>query len=146
MTVIAWHGKTKTLAGDKRMSCNGYAVTVTKIAKRDDGWLVGCCGGSDTASELMNWFLKGAIESAFPPSCREDNGDRLLAISPDARIYMYIRAPIPIEISDPFFAIGGGCDFAITAMHLGKDAVEAVEITCQLDTSCGNGIDFLRLE
>jgi hypothetical protein len=145
MTVIAWHGETKTLAGDKRMSCNGYAVTVTKIAKRADGWLVGCCGGSDSATELMDWFIKGGNENTFPPLSREDTGDRLLVVSPDAKIYMYIRSPIPIEINDSFFAIGGGCDFAITAMYLGKNAVEAVQITCELDTGCGNGIDSLTL-
>lgn len=146
MTVIAWHGPTKTLAGDKRMSCNGYSVTVTKIHRRKDGHLVGCTGDSDTAIELMQWFLDGAEKDKFPSSNREDTGNRLLVVSPDEKVYMYIRTPIPIEIQASIFAIGGGCDFALMAMHLGKDAIEAVTLTCELDTSCGNGVDFLSIE
>ena len=146
MTVIAWHGQTKTLAADKRMTCHGFPVTVTKIRRRDDGWLVGCSGISDTVIDLMQWFLDGAKKEDFPPSNREDTGNRLLAISPDEKVYMYIRTPIPIEIQGSFFAIGAGCDFALMAMHLGKNAVEAVTLTCELDTSCGNGVDFLSLD
>ncbi len=145
MTVIAWHGATKTLAADKRMTCHGYSVTVTKIFRRNDGALVGGSGVSDSVTEMIDWFLKGALASDFPQSCRSEENNRLLAITTDGRVWMYIRNPIPIEIREPFFAIGGGCDFALTAMHLGKNAIEAVRIACELDTACGNGVDYLQL-
>lgn len=146
MTIIAWHGPTKTLAADKMMACGGFPTAVTKIFKRNDGWLMGCTGESDRVSELTQWFLTGAQPDMFPASCRTDSDNRLLVIDNEGKVYLYIRAPVPMEVKEPFFAIGCGCDFALTAMHLGKNAVEAVEITCELDIHCGKGVDSLQLD
>jgi hypothetical protein len=43
-------------------------------------------------------------------------------------------------------AFGSGRDYAEAAMFLGCDAKRAVEVACQFQTDCGNGIDTLRLK
>ena len=47
------------------------------------------------------------------------------------------------KVEDQFAAWGSGRDFALTAMHLGKSAREAVEIACLFENGCGNGVDVL---
>jgi len=42
-------------------------------------------------------------------------------------------------------AWGQGSDYATGAMHAGKNAMEAVEIACKLDTTCGGGVEFIDL-
>lgn len=43
------------------------------------------------------------------------------------------------------YAIGSGADFAITAMHLGKDAVEAVIVASKLDAYTGSTVHCYKL-
>lgn len=40
-------------------------------------------------------------------------------------------------------AIGTGRDYARAAMHLGRNAVEAVQVAILFDENCGNGVDTL---
>jgi hypothetical protein len=147
MTVIAWHGPTRTLAADKMFDCDGYPATTIKIHKAPNGALIGGAGVADVLNELFDWYMKGADEKEYPQSARNcDRGSRMMVVTPDASIRLYFRVPTPSIIYDPFFAIGSGADFAIAAMHLGKNAIEGVELAIQLDNSCGNGIDVLQLE
>jgi len=50
------------------------------------------------------------------------------------------------RVEDAFCAMGGGRDYALAAMFLGKSALEAVQVACALDITCGKGIDVLELE
>jgi 20S proteasome alpha/beta subunit len=141
MTVIAWDGT--MLAADKRLCFGDLATTTTKIFKVADS-LVGYSGDCDAGEEMLAWFRSGAMPEAFPPYQRQnDRWAGLLVITPDKRIKKYERTPYPLIIQDKCFAIGSGRDFALAAMHLGYSARDAVEVTCQLDSSCGNGIDVL---
>lgn len=40
----------------------------------------------------------------------------------------------PVEVDEEFWAIGSGCKAALAAMHLGKSAIEAVEVAAKVDT------------
>jgi len=143
MTIIAYDGK--TLAADKRAEYCGLARTVTKIF-RHEGALVGIAGNGAQAREMLAWYEQGAKHENFPPSQRDrDDWASLITIT-DAGIFNYERTPYPSRIEDQFMAWGSGRDYAITAMHLGKSAREAVEIACLFDVNCGNGIDTLALE
>jgi 20S proteasome alpha/beta subunit len=145
MTVIAWDGR--TLAADKRVTCNGYPATTTKITRAPDGALIGGAGDSDAIAVLRKWYMDGASPDAFPNNgCDGDCRARLLVITPSGQVTMYLSEPVPITLDDKRFAIGSGADFALAALHLGHTARKAVEIACALDTGCGNGIDVLRLK
>lgn len=143
MTVIAWDGH--TLAADKQGDCGGGKFATTKIHKIN-GHLIGGTGDYDAVMTMINWFEKGAHPDDWP-KCQADEKRyaNLLVISPQKEIFRYEREPFPYKIEDKFFAAGSGKDYATTAMYLGKNAKEAVEITSALSTSCGMGIDTLEL-
>lgn len=44
------------------------------------------------------------------------------------------------------FGLGAGDTIAITAMHLGKTAQEAVQAAIDLNAFCGGGIDFIEVK
>lgn len=144
MTIIAWDGK--TLAADKR-ACHGTLIrTTTKIFKVN-GCLVGYAGDAAFGEELLAWFKDGEQIDKFPIGQRDkDDWAGMLVIRPDGAIQKYERTPHPLTFTDEdgFYVLGSGRDFAIAAMACGKNAIEAVELTCRFDNGCGNGIDWLR--
>ncbi|MES2148609.1 MAG: hypothetical protein V4508_02340 [Pseudomonadota bacterium] len=144
MTVIAWDGK--TLAADKRATSVGNPATTTKIFRLKNGCLVGMCGDADAGRVLIDWFEVGAHPSTFPDNRDSDNRCRvvLLIITPDRKVHQLQRTHRLVTFEDKFTAIGSGRDYALAAMHLGFDALKAVEVACALDVDCGNGIDLLE--
>jgi hypothetical protein len=144
MTTIAWDGT--TLAADKRATTSGMIFTVTKIF-RVRGCLVGAAGDFDRIMESIAWFAAGADPAKLPPHHRSnDDFVGLLVIWPNGLIEKYERGPVPYKIESPFFAIGSGRDFAMAAMHMGRNSVEAVEVALALDSGSGNGIDTMTFE
>ncbi len=85
----------------------------------------------------MEWFAAGAKPETFPKL------QEALVVLDDGRVHEYGRTPYPQPREDKFTAIGSGSDFALAAMHLGLDAIDAVDLACRLDPNCGNGIDAL---
>jgi hypothetical protein len=144
MTVIAWDGK--TLAADRR-SNNSWGVhdSVTKITKHD-GALIGTAGKGAVALEMRAWWLAGAIPEQFPASARDPEGGNIVVITADRRVLQYSTGPYPSEMEGRFYVIGCGGDIALAAMHCGRTAIEAVQLACELNCNCGNGIDTLELE
>lgn len=144
MTVIAWDGE--TLAADKRSNIGSRHVTVTKIFKRD-GMLIGGAGHTMLINQMVEWISLGCNPHTFPDANRDLNTCVcMMVISKDKKIHIYENVPFPIIVEQSQHAIGSGSEFARMAMHLGKKAREAVELTCLFDSNCGNGIDTLRIE
>jgi hypothetical protein len=147
MTIIAWDGK--TLAADK-LACGSFKHNVTKITRESVFYeyrrtvLVGAAGPLDAASDLISWFIKDRTIDKFPQMQRSENDwASLLVIMDNGWIHRYDRSPISIKIPPQRYAMGSGCDFAMAAMYLGKTAEEAVKVACELDPSCGGGVDTL---
>ena len=145
MTVIAWDGI--TMAADKMADAGGSRLSVTKIFRLKDGSLVGCTGGLAKGLQLIDWLDNSREPDKYP---NNDDGDgntiaSLLHITLDGRKFRYEAYSTPFEIEDEKCAVGSGIDFAIMAMYLGHSAVEAVNYTNWLCTSCGCGVDALRL-
>lgn len=139
MTVIAWDGQ--TLAADKRaVSGGGIARTVTKITRHDDA-LLAITGDWDVGAEMRAWWMAGADPKAFPPQAREDKAS--LIVIQRQQISHYASGPIPMVIESQRCAWGSGRDYAEAAMYLGHSAAKGVEVACQFQTDCGNGVDCL---
>ncbi len=153
MTVIAWDGK--TLAADKRSTSEGLPRTVTKVRhfvlSKHYEVLCGASGDESACCETMEWVRRGMDHGAFPQCQRnresacdlivierrwDEASERFLV-----RQLKFAKSPVPAEVEDRFLAIGSGRDYAMAAMHLGKPAVEAVELACLYDVFCGNGLD-----
>lgn len=146
MTVIAWDGK--TLAADKRASNNGLARTVTKIRRASNGALMACTGDLHAGEELMAWYEAGRVTEKYPESQKAlvEELTTLVVIEPGPVITTYGRYGARAVFEERTYACGCGRDYAVAAMHYGKDAREAVALACLFDVGCGNGIDTLELE
>lgn len=146
MTVIAWDGT--TLAADKRASNSGLARTVTKIRRARNGALMGCTGDLHAGEELMAWYDSGRAPEAYPASQKDltDDLTTLVVIERGPVITTYGRHGARAVFEEKTYASGCGRDYAIAAMHYGKDARDAVALACLFDVGCGNGIDTLTLE
>lgn len=144
MTVIAWDGE--TLAADKQATACGFATVVTKI-HRVAGGIVGMAGNAGYCVHLVDWFNKGADPQAWPKAPPGEEGADALFISDDGEIRVYAsngNGYADVKESR-FVAMGCGRDYALAAMHLGRTAKEAVQVACDLDVFCGQGIDTLTL-
>jgi len=141
MSVIAWDGK--SLAADKRTVIGTLVRTTTKIF-RVRNCLVGYSGDACSGEEMLHWFRKGAKPEDFPIWLRaEDMSVEMLVVDKSKTLLVYVGTPHPITLHDDCYAMGSGGDFALAAMYCGKNAEEAVEVACLLDSACGNGVDVL---
>jgi ATP-dependent protease HslVU (ClpYQ) peptidase subunit len=145
VTVIAWDGI--SLCADRR-ACNGTAINTTTKAHRiefsESVYLAAYSGSAATGEEMLEWFARGGDVEKFPQSRRTASGDdwaALIVIAPDKTILRYEATPYPVRFEQKKYAAGGGADFARMAMHLGHSARDAVLLTCELDSGCGNGVD-----
>jgi len=140
MTVICWDGK--TLAADKRATSEGFVYACTKIFRIGDR-LLGFAGDAARAGEFRAWFEDGCDPAKYPKNDDED-ASYFMAVRRDGTIERYESRGWPIIVEEKQFACGYGRDYAIAAMYLGCDAVQAVEVACRFNESCGNGVDTLQ--
>ncbi len=123
-----------------------------KIFRADHGMIVGTVGWTEEFA-LMKIFLR----SHFPKDVTEDSVLEFMSEFHDwvrsktgkndydlknGWHFVYNGAAFTVDngydirrISD-FDAIGAGAVYALTALHLGRSAEEAVEIACQLSSYC----------
>jgi ATP-dependent protease HslVU (ClpYQ) peptidase subunit len=141
MTTLAWDGV--TLAADKQTTDGSHTRTTTKIRRLRGGALGGAAGRSGVCRELLDWYEMGAAKDKMPA---EADRCTLLVIERSGQIFLFEDgSPGAIEVLDKHVAIGSGADFAMAAMHLGHDAVRAVEVASHFDSSTGCGIDAITL-
>jgi ATP-dependent protease HslVU (ClpYQ) peptidase subunit len=131
------------LAADRGSTHVGYMRAVTKIFRVPTG-IVGFAGDGALALELLDWFKKGMVATDYPKSLAE-SGTSAMYVDMNNRCWSYGKNPFPELCEDSFDAMGSGRDYALAAMYLGKSASEAVEVAIALDSSCGKGIDVLRI-
>ena len=140
MSVIAWDGK--TLAADRQGSDGNKNLRLTKIWKHGEQ-LLGGTGNAALIQELLEWVKAGADPEKYPEKQKAEPSS--FFIINETGIWSYEGSPVPLKFENDFLAFGSGRDFALAALYLGKDAREAVEVACQFDLHCGNGIDVLTL-
>lgn len=144
MTVIAWDGE--TLAADRLAHSEGLRNTVCKLRAVRDG-IIGFSGDLTACLEFVAWYEAGAIPSEYPAYMRDTKECPVNALLiREGRIFKFDCTPFPCEFHDKRMVIGSGRDFALAAMHLGSSAIKAVQITNELCTTCGNGVDWMRLD
>lgn len=149
MTVIAYDKK--TLVADKQSTMGNIKFAVTKLHKIGD-WAVGIAGTATDGLKFIEWFKssvsKSKVKLEYPFDQDSDVDFQILCINmktKELRYYDDTGLGTPVIISQDYFAIGSGCEFALTALFLGKTAKEAVEITSALCPDCGEGLDLIEL-
>jgi hypothetical protein len=142
MTVIAWDGR--TLAADKQTTAGGRPRVTTKVYRVPEG-LVAMCGSSVASVAVLEWFQKGRPPNDYPAIQKTDKDCGAMFVDWTGQLWIYEDHPHAIRIENRFDAMGSGRDYAIAALHLGHDARTAVKVACELDVSCGQGIDSFDL-
>ena len=139
MTVIAWDGK--TLAADRRGRMEYNHIFEKMKLLRVDDCLVGFSGETALGGAMEKWLRDGRNPETYPKGAGPNNC--MLIVHPSGLIEQFEGLAFPIKIEGTQHAIGSGHAYARAAMFLGHDAIRAVDVACQFDSSCGNGIDSM---
>ena len=84
---------------------------------------------------------------AFPTRPPLDGSCELVAFHRDGRVFSFETDGLWFEPADvPFLALGSGAKAALGALHMGADAVRAVEIACLTDAYTGGPIVTMRTD
>jgi hypothetical protein len=134
LSTIAYDGK--TLAAD-RLCVASYKTKARKLWKLSKGRLFGGAGITEQVLAVRAWLEDGGDK---PDGLTDFNG--ILIESGVA--YRLEEKLIRDRILERCHAVGSGSPFAITAMHLGKSAREAVLIAARFDPRTGGGVDVLE--
>lgn len=141
MSTVAYDGK--VVAADKLASCHGGSFhVVTKIHtiryRGIDLAVFAFSGDLQDGILAIEWLEN---QTRPKPTLNAESFVGLL-VFPGGKAYRMEEALAMWEIQAPH-AIGSGSKFALTCMHLGMDAQEAVRIASELDTYSGGGIDAI---
>lgn len=146
MTVIAYDGL--ILAADQQGTRGRLIEKTTKLFRYNCGGkqcVLGTSGTQETGLLMIEWYKNGALPPKYPDCQQKDGWSNLIVVMRD-KVMFYSRWPAPVLLEDKFMAWGSGQDFAVGAMAAGKNAIEAVEITCLYSDACGVGIDAYDLK
>lgn len=139
MTVICWDGH--TLAGDRKRTIGGVIVPKRKVHKivSADGrrFLMGCAGDSGSSDAYLSWARGKRKEPDLIDL-------EILAVDDDGVVWQGDQHLNFACIGKRPWAIGSGCDFALSAMAFGKTAIEAVRFAARFNNSCGLGVNWVR--
>lgn len=139
-TVVA----TRTaLYSDSKCSEGNVSFKTTKLFQVGDS-LLGVAGTLTAALKFIKWFKKQDHDE--PPILKDADGDDfdVLEVSPKG-IFMWDNDLTPIEVLDPFYAIGSGRLAALAALHLGSSPEHAVETACLVDSYSAGPVQTLTL-
>ena len=139
MSVIAWDSN--VIAADRQGTVGGTPIVSPKLFAFKDMFF-GCSGSAGNKFAFKCWIEKGAPDNNKPLiTLLPDEGIGIILIK-DGRCWLYSDESLfPTEIREPFWATGTGADYAMGAMAMGANAIEAVEIACRFDINCGLGVD-----
>lgn len=138
MTTIAFDGK--TMACDTRVTCGDtFYNTDTKIYE-SDAYVIGVAGDAGCGvmlAQVSNILCMRTYEYDFQAIVYEKSTERIFYVS-FAKNWESNSFVVPI--TDSYFAVGSGADFARAAMYLGETATRAITVASQFDTNTGGKI------
>ena len=137
MTSIAYDGV--TLATDSQVSAGNLRFGKTnKIIKLNDGRRFAFAGDYALAYAVADWLNGGTKPD------REDSEEHqgiVVALDGSA---VEVSSELRLAPACVPWAGGSGEAIALTAMHLGKTAIEAIEVACKLDKHSGLPVNVFR--
>jgi len=138
MTTIATNGK--VIAADSRIT-GDYIDSHPKLFQIGDS-VFGIAGMMTRVLKVIDWLSMGCPESNKPDV--NDDGFTLLQVCSEG-IFYWDGNLRPVQMRGPYAAIGSGSQYAMGAMHAGKNPRRAVEICCELDESTAPPIVVMRV-
>lgn len=140
MTTIAYTNG--WIAADTCCSIGNYTSNSKKLYILPDVGVIGFAGSGTAMFKIADWWLDGCQGDA--PTIDRDNDEGCIGLLVTRKgVFALLDGVHPMKIEDPWFAVGSGSDFAISAMSLGKNAKEAVEHAMQFDVGTGGSVDAI---
>ncbi|QNM98114.1 hypothetical protein [Chitinimonas koreensis] len=140
MTTIAWDGK--TVAADTQANNTGLRSYTKKLYRLADGRIYGFTGEIQDGVSVYEWLNAGGRDARPHVS----SSFAALLVCPDGRAYTMEDKLVLLAVYETFRAIGSGRNFAMGALVVGADAVQAVKAAIRLDVYSGGDIDALEVE
>jgi hypothetical protein len=145
VTVIAY--RSGIIAADSRETTasddGGISVATClklfrkRVGKRDV--VIGTAGGTYAGMIFVDWYGTGKpVPASFDVLNLEEDFE--VIILDRGIVYTANHLCRPVEVIDPFVAIGCGRKAALAAMHLGRSARVACEVACKVDPLCGEPV------
>ena len=147
MTTVAFDGK--TMAADT-LATDVWGMKEVQNGKIQLGkdFLIGFAGET---GQVMRWwksvshmYLEELLEAGYVPYDKDTN-DPSIVIGANGGCYRHV-AGLFLPTSRQFHAVGSGRDYALAAMHLGRDAYHAVAVARDFDNNTGGDIIEKELE
>lgn len=137
MTTIAWDGR--LLAADG-LRCAGHEPVEWSAKKiRVVGSMVYAITGAWAMFDaVIDWYVAGA-DPANAPKVSDDDTWTLVVLTPAGITTFCSKRPYP-EMWPAPQAWGSGSEYALGAMHAGRNAYQAVEIASRLNLHTGGTI------
>ncbi len=152
MTTIAWDGN--VLAADRRCTADGFLISdhVKKLfIKTEENWRIddkivvafAYSGGAGAEYQIKKrlqenitletvWTLKEYFVGVF--IFHDGTAVELYKVNDSTTVDF-------LELNHEQTALGSGTNIALTAMHLGKGAIKAVQTAIELNVLTGGGVD-----
>jgi hypothetical protein len=142
MTTIAYDGR--TMVADTLVT-DGWGM---KELVRNKIWanvklLVGAAGDH---GDIHRWMAANLhdetnighlLNVGYPSYSKNDNDPSIIVVNrTNGAVYRHTSG-VFVRVSRPFHAVGSGRDYALAAMHLGHDALEAVRAAAEFDVHTG---------
>jgi len=144
MTTIATDGK--TIAADGLAVCGSERTfrNERKVVVRDRH-IFAQTGTAAVFETMINWYLSGADNTWELKGISKEDTFSLIVIRPDGRLFRYSNDCLfPDEFPYPQ-AFGSGADYALAAMHCGRNPKEAVGVSAHFDVYTGGEIQVINI-
>jgi hypothetical protein len=138
------------IAGDRQVTHSGglkFKVT-TKVHEFYQPLLwpkkfyVGMCGNVDEFPDILQFLYDPAAMKKAP----KGNGGECVVLTEDRKIFTFKSPSKWIHVEQPFYAVGTGMNYAMSAMECGKTAIEAVKVASKFDLYTGMGVTHFDVE
>lgn len=144
-TTIAWDGK--TLACDSQRSGGHLKIFVgNKMVRSEKRHAVMAGGGEVRITAKIKKFF---VETEQPlsecplPEKMDPDSFAVLVIYDNGEAEFYQGDLVRAEVIEAPFAFGTGGEFALTVMHLGKSAEQAVKVAEEMDLFTGGAVHVI---
>lgn len=141
MSIICY--RDGVLAADTRILHTDAGITRgtkmfrKRVGRRDH--ILGFCGALTRAMAYLDWYGSG---KPMPDHLRQLAPDEHFGVLVLIGKQLYEGDGMfrPVEVEAKFYAIGSGAQAALGAMRHGATALQAANIACEIDPSCGRPI------
>jgi hypothetical protein len=149
MTTLVWDGKNRILASDSREVWYDHLIAKsTKIYElpRKGCW-VAVAGSSEMAMIVVNSLYKMINNHDSLFHCNTDTEYKGFCgiLIYDYTPYVLLKRLVPMPIYTPFYTLGTGGSYALAALHMGKNGIEAVKFASQFDCHTDEEIQHVNV-